>query len=569
MKKSQKSRLIIAIMLLVNICYAGLFLGSNTNFKNTVMVKNDINPVSADVIQEPIQYSDIYRNDTILELGFESINFTLDISNYLANDANRTSMQIDFSNGTSQIFNMTQISTINYTYTYTPRALSALGTHSVSFKVFNHSVTEKTWIQLNNQTTFSNFTVISNCMAFLNSSTYYRGDIFHADITVNGFSSYDWTLAIFDPDKQNKFDLGENLYQVQFEINETFDIADEDYYLKVNLTRKSDGKWIDLYFHFTILNKGPQIVESTIDFSPSSFFRTDNVDLRLNVTDEENSNDLSQLTVKFNLLDPNGEKAFDDKTLSYDADGPYNFKTNFVVPAAKPAGNYRVTITVTDSNDATDTYSQYITVKNNPPEINSYEVNNFTMDESVSINYGEDLIFTFNATDKEDGLRWVKVALLNEDDEWYNITREYKDDMSITVRTVELITGKWFVYVYVIDADGAIVGLDFDYDTAPQEITVVPDIISTILPWVAFFIGIGIGAAFGFAIGYFRLARKKVPVEKIEKKPARKKPSKKSKISKPKKAPIKKEKTETKPKEEKKEKKSQEPKVQRKIKRRL
>ena len=100
------------------------------------------------------------------------------------------------------------------------------------------------------------------------------------------------------------------------------------------------------------------------------------------------------------------------------------------------------------------------------------------------------------------------MALLNEEDEWYNITQVYKEDMTLSIRTVELITGRWYVYVYVTDSDGKTVGLDFDFGAAPQEIIIIPDTFSVILPWIVFFIGLGLGLAAGIGLGYFRLRAK-------------------------------------------------------------
>ena len=85
----------------------------------------------------------------------------------------------------------------------------------------------------------------------------------------------------------------------------------------------------------------------------------------------------------------------------------------------------------------------------------------------------------------------------------FQITREYKgEDTEIKIRTQDLISGVWYIYIYVIDIDGAVTSLIDDYDMAPQGIRIVPDVLSNYIPWILFGGGLSIGALVGIGIIY-------------------------------------------------------------------
>ncbi len=466
--------------------------------------------------KKPLSYSAMYRNATTIRQVFQSVNFTINASAFT--EAASVKMQIKFSNNTAINYSMTQIgSTTNWTRTYTPAYYAPLGFQIVTFYILN--VTPSV---INTQTTSSNFSIISNSMASFNSSQYLRNQYALADLTLYDYTNYNWKISVVDSSYQNtKFNLGTNLFRVQFQINTSFDFVNSFYYLKVNITQKIGTKWACNFFQFRITNTNPKILVSTVKFDPNPFYRGKSCKVTLNVSDIENNANPSSMNVKMTLEDPEGG-IIAIPLFTNNNDG--SFKWTFSISTSKPAGHYKVNITATDQNGGQDSYITSLTVLNNPPKIESYKINDYEMDESISIRYGEDLKFTFEVTDEE-GLGYITVALLNEDDEWYNITRSYEEDMDITVRTIDLITGTWYVYIFVTDSDGETVGLDFDYDVAPQEITVIPDTLSTILPWVLFGVGVAIGVAVGAGI-IVALRRKKAkttaPTSVSEKEPQKK-----------------------------------------------
>ena len=219
--------------------------------------------------------------------------------------------------------------------------------------------------------------------------------------------------------------------------------------------------------------------------------------------------------------------------MSNNYDGTFTY--TFSVGIAYPARIYYYVIKTLYNLEEIEQCEGTINVKNNLPEIDDYEINDYGTDESISVNYGEDLVFEFDVFDIE-GVAYITLLLINEDDDEYEITREYESDLEITVRTAELITGTWEIYVYVTDTDGVTVGLDDDFDTAPQKITIIPDTLSNILPWIMLIIGLISGILVATGITYYTMKSKKLkykPEEKIEVLEKRSKKEKKPKKPEP------------------------------------
>ncbi len=470
-------------------------------------------PKTANIQKKALNYSDLHQNATQIRRVFDSINFTLNASGFAG--ANFTLMQISFTNNTVRNFTMLHINyTTNFTYTYTPEYNAPLGRQNVSFFIFNKSLINVNMTHLlNNQTTFTNFTIKANCIAYLNNTELSRGESLLAQFWVNS-SEFTWEIAVVDSDNESQqnhiLSFGNNVIQILFEIDEKFTQADIFYYIKINLTDKTTSKVGGIYFKFRVLNAKPLILSSTFNY-PNSIYRTKEFRISINVSDYEDQ-DPNDLTVTAELEDPSGDSNGYNVTMHND---DWYFYYDFTISASKPAGVYRVYIAARDSHNELDLFSDYITILNNPPVINGYKINDLPTSQSIRIKYGEDLVFTFNVSDLE-GLSYVKVALRNERNEWYNITEVYTKDVSITVRTVELITGKWLVYIFVIDTDGVIVGLDFGYDNAPQEIEIIPDTLGDFLPLFSLIVGIILGLLFGFIVGLFWRKSKTPPLKDSE-----------------------------------------------------
>ncbi len=316
------------------------------------------------------------------------------------------------------------------------------------------------------------------------------------------------TWSVFITNGKNGFEsleelMGTNIYHFSREVDDWFIDVNFYYYVRVNVTYGI--KKTAEYFRFRVLNSLPNIITTSVVLNPSSVFREEFFRLDLNVSDYEDNSNPADIDVFLTIENPDGQVISTINNIKIENPGDGTFKQrNMKIGAISPVGTYRATITAIDSDGGTDTFIKLFTVKNNPPVIHDFQINGYSLNESISVLYGEDLVFTFNVSDVE-GIAFVTVALLNEENEWFNITRAYtNENMTITISSLELIKGSWYVYIFVIDTDGEITSLDTDYTLGPKEILIIADLLGVILPWVAFFIGIGLGIIFGILIGFIK-----------------------------------------------------------------
>lgn len=531
-KKQHNSKILIFFILFAAILINTVVISSNNSQVQTYNYNKDEKSTTPE-LAAPLVYSAITKNDSFVYRLFESVNFTVNAS--LFSDVDHVKMQISFSNGSTQIFNMIPIGDNNYSYEYKPRYKAPLESQNVSFLIYD--IADQL---LNDHTTYTNFTIRGNCIAsfrYFNSSEYsseYRiGDTLYAELLISNFSSSgydydfeDWDITVVDSDKEatqnNLLDLDSNVNQFTLLIdNTTFRQLNKIYYLKVNMTEKNRGKLKAAYFPINIINSNP-LINSTIKFNPEDVFRSEECEISLNVSDSETNPE--DLLVTMYIHDSEGELVLE---VPIDHVSDNLFSDTFTIPWHRPVGKYNVNITVTDENGGSTSKKTILIVKNNLPEIHSYQINGQSKDQRISIAYGKNLIFTFNVSDTE-GVAYLKIALLNENNEWYNITKAYDGIYTeIKIRTVELLTGNWFVYLYVTDSDGAIVGLTDDYNFAPQGIVILADLLSAYLPWISLFIGLGIGVLIGVG-GIYKYSKSKFSSSQGTRPKKKQKPTKES-----------------------------------------
>ena len=515
----RKSLFIIVFFLTISITFLSIVASSTENKndymftinqENNFLNKEDELKTSNGEIS--LSYSSIFRNTTIIRRGFDSINITVNVSAFAT--ATKTYMRIYFTNNTNVLINMSYIpgTNKNFTYTYTPEGYAPLGIQRVNFEILNNSD-----YQLNTGDIYTNFTIRSNSMVGFNSSQYYRNQYLLADITIDNSENFQWEVsAVNSTDILHQKTLTivyQNPFQVKFLIDDNFDIVNKDYYLKVNMS-ENGVQWIADYFGFYVNNTNPIFYENTIQFNPTSVFRTERCDIRVNVNDSESNP--SNINVKIRLIDPNRNVAY-TQTLYYSGNG--QFIGNFTISAGSPKGIYEVEFEATDDNGGKSTVLKKITIKNNLPKIDGFEINDIDTDEPISVNYGDDLKFKFDVTDVE-GVAYVTIKLIMEDAtsddvEEYEITREYEDDLEITIRTEDLAAGTWTVYVSVTDTDGATTDLADNFDSGPQQITVIPDLLTSVMPWITLIVGSILGIIAGLGIGFY-MRKSKYPESKPE-----------------------------------------------------
>lgn len=478
-----------------------------------------------------LDYSSVYRNTTLVYRSFESIHFEVNTSDYINVDS--VNLQVSFTNNTVNIYPMIQEgSTSNYTYIYTPEYYAPLGFQVVSFQIVNLSQ-----IQINSQLTTTNFTITSNYLVSLNGHEFPRGDLLFAELIVNDFGTYefDWNITIVDDISETIqstiFDFGSNVEQISFEINDNFTISNKYYFIKLNLLDKLSPLSRIAYFPFKVLNTNPSIIISSISI-PSQIKRNVEGTISLNVSDEDPDAFPENMTVRLYIKTSEGEAL---STITFSNDVDWVFSTTFTIGIGNPMGRYQFTIEVQDQHGDKDENLNFIDVLNNPPEIHSYDINGLGNDQRISINYGEIITFAFNISDVENTIAFVTVSLLNENDNWYNITREYEPNLKISIRSVQLVTGIWHVYISVTDVDGDTTSVSSDFGLGPQEITIIPDLLTPALPWIGFAIGLIVGILASIGIVYMRMKSKyRALQDKIDKKERDEKKSKKSKPKPPK-----------------------------------
>ncbi|MFX1573056.1 MAG: hypothetical protein ACFFB0_09925 [Promethearchaeota archaeon] len=504
MKNKQHLKLIIILFLIFSIFSSALSIliePPSVRDKEYFNIENE-NYITPHLAGPSLNYSSIDINRSRVYRLFEAVNISVNVSGYRY--ADYAYMEISFTNGTHTNYTMDPAGSETFYVEYTPTFNAPLGLQNVSFYIFNASGT-----LLNAHKTYSNFSIRTNYMMNFNSTEYYVGDTLNAELTlvnITGFNFFRWDITIVDDIKEstqkNLFDLERNLYQFAFKItNETFNELNKIYYIKVNISDSISGKKYATYFPFNVLNSNPNIIRDSIEFSPETVLRTEKCTILLNVTDSESSSDSLSITAE--IEDPNG-RTLPSVSLSHRVNDTY--RGSFTIPADFAIGRYNINITAKDPIGGFSSFLTFLTVENNMPEIHSYEINGMSRNKSISILYGKNLVFTFNVSDVE-GVAFIKVALLGANNNWFNITRAYNvNDTRITIRTIDLISGIWYVYIYVFDSDGAVTSLIDDYDMAPQAIRIIPDVISAYVPWIAFSIGLllGVIASIGGIHKYFK-----------------------------------------------------------------
>ena len=501
---------------------------NNENDKFLVDFKSNPEVKTASNGNPSLDYSAVSQNASIIYRLFESVKFNINASKFV--NPNYTIMQIHYSNGVIGDFNMINVGgTENFTYTFKPGYNAPLGFQNISFLIYNVSD-----YLLSSSIPITNFTITTNYFISLDKTEYNRGDTLYAELVVNNYPQpydFNWNVSIVDNDNETLqnvlFDIGNNFFQTSILIDDRFEFSDKTYYFKLNMTDDSSGTKEATYLPFTVLNTLPEISIPTVKFSKNPLKRAEDCKITLNVTDEDPATLPENLTVSMVIQTSTGEILAPIELTNHNN---WTFSTTFSVATNKPVGVYQITIEVEDQYNGINAYTTSISISNNPPNILSYFVNGLSMNQSITLNYGEDLIFSFDVTDVENTIAYITVSLLDSEDNWYNITREYAPGMRITIRTEELITGIWYAYISVTDIDGATTYLNSDFGLAPQEINVLPDLLTPILPWISFSIGIILGVLAGVGILYKKFKTKSVDVKKVpSKKSAPQKPTKKVK----------------------------------------
>lgn len=570
MKKAKNLHLTYFILGIIVISIIGIFfLVPTTNLEEEKINRllsdgyfYENNLKTADNGIEPLNYSSIFQNVTSLNRLFDSIYFKVNVSGF--NDVNYSIMQISYQNNVFKNFSMNVLNNDEFDYVYTPEYDAPLGFHLVNFYLFN-----QTDYLLNAHTTYINFTITSNYVTKVNKPEFRRNEFLEGELIIIDYDlhTFTWDLSVVDDLNEsletNLFNLGTDQDSFYFELNGSFTASNSTYYVKITITDTFYSKIDRVYIPFMLLNSLPEVVAGSVNFSNTTIKRDEDCTVSLNITDEDRGFDtfVENMSVSIIIQDSTGVNA---TPISMINNGDWTFEYTFSISTIKPIGTYQVIFDVSDQfYTSSEAYIETIIVENNLPEIYGFTINDIVIEESISINYGEDIVFAFNVSDVEDTISFVTVHLLNERNEWFNISIEYSNNIQLVVRTIDLISGSWLIYITVCDIDGGVTSLTSDYGSAPKEIRIIPDLLSPIIPWLTLIMGIIFGFLVGLAFTYRYLKSKySGPQESLPKK----KKQVKQKVKEPSKR--KEEKVTEREEETKKEPSEQKP-VQRKIKRRL
>ena len=504
-KQIFKSFLVILLFSVIILSLFSIFTTLNHKYDTNIDDSNlplNIRPANGKL---PLQYSLISQNVSNVYRLFESIEFEIDTSDFT--DVDSSIMQIHFSNNTIQNFTMEIVgATNNYTFVYNPEYNAPIGFQRVSFFILNETHT-----QLNSHTTYVNFTISSNYIAFINSSEYSQGSSVYGELIVNNFKTYtfDWNVAVVnntdDSFQLTLFTIGDNIGSFLYQINDSFVEYDRNYYVKINMDDSGSMKEAATYLPFKVLNTVPEVIESSVQFSKQEIKRAEDCTISLNITDENLETFPENITVKMYLQQPTGQ-SISPITLTNNND--WTFSTTFSIDIGNAIGTYQVNFEAEDQYGGIGSYSTTLKVLNNFPTLHNYWINGRAINQRISINYGEDIVFTFNVSDVEDTIEYITVGLLDKNNNWYNITKAYEMNMELIIRSEELLTDVWYVYIAVTDVDGDTTYISSDIGLGPKEIRIIQDLLTPIIPWITLIIGLIFGLLIGLGIVYNRFKSK-------------------------------------------------------------
>jgi len=507
-----KKKVFFPFLFSIFLILSGLFLISiNTLYVNNNKSEHQdiILRQCAYAVGDPLSLDDINLSKTSIYQYFESINIKVNASHFTGG-VNYTFIELIDLNQHRERYNMTHVGSNIFSINYSTGlnvSSQLLGLIKVTFSVYN-----LTGDLLNAGTTSKNFTIKPNIgVTIIPNLTFHKGDTFSATLTPDGFSMIlygwnTWNISIdddLDKDEDLFSFLGYNQTEIAFEINNTFDEF-KDYYIHVNLINSTNNEIINTSYHtFTLENTNPEVVVSSVSLNSSSIYRSnvDNCRIQLNVTDLETTNP-SFLNVSM-ILELSIVDYISFGINDFENNGDGSFQCEFHVGYTESIGNYNIKLTITDplGGETEYIYGTPLTVLNNAPEINAFMINGIPITQGFSIYYSESLTFTFDVSDVDGEITDITVVLISSNNQ--RIERKAGTNSEIYFSSYELVTGIWYVYIYIEDSDGAVVSLTDDYDFAPQAIRVIPDVLSAVLPWIALVTGLIIGTLIGVGITYY------------------------------------------------------------------
>ncbi len=445
----------------------------------------------------------IILNATEIYRGKEHLNITIDLtdSDLIIGDHSFTARIIDKDNEYFDL-DMNQIGSSDLlTVTWETNITTTTGSTNVSIFIAGPGVTDGVdnyeMIEVQNN--------LPSCAVTLPSNELYRNNTYTVNITPSDYeqpvAELTWKLELFDQEHEKidtLFDLTNSIFETELEIPAEFDVG--FYYLQSTIQDEEDE--VEQKHYFQVRNNPPVIVEKALN--TSAVLRGNNVQIRLNVTDED---DLENLRLELSTYDPqtgqellSGSDYTDIQALIADRT---RFEFEFEIPYTISTGHYFITAKVYERDEpgVNDIVTLPLMVENNPPVIHEFLINGET-DGDWYFHDNEEINFQFNAEDAEGPIQFIKVSIFYEDYAgnfvYYNYTVDYIGEATqIIVLTKDLPATVYSVYGYVIDQDGATTRYEHAYQFVISE-----DDSDRYVPWIM----LGVGLAVGLAAGAFILS---------------------------------------------------------------
>lgn len=493
--------------------------------------------------------NEVTLNGTQIYRGLNTLNITCWGKKFLDTDANAVFIaNITLSNGIQFNLSMTKFGE-NFTALFTPHIFNSTGSTNLAIIVLNSLD-----IYMNTPTTIATFQILNNLPQLgvqLNTTDVYRGSSLNLHFTPGDYedpvSNLSWQVELHKS-TGNEILVANGTKVFDYVYN--FGMAHELGTTFINGTCwDSLGGSSSLYYYFRVVNNGPRFIKVAFEkdgvpiTSDFSFYRyntnmkTPVLTVKVNGSDSENN---ATLKMTISATDPLTGNNILFPSTSYenftaDASAYGYFLKNITFPSTMNHGLVKMNLYLYDAAGSSAEYTQNFQILNNYPVINNFFVNGKAITERLEVIHGQDLNVTFDCSDVEGQIKYVKIGLLYRETEtgneiWrINYTVQYVDvNTAIIIRGYDLPTGVYTVYAYVIDVDGS----EVQYSVPAQVfVKVSEDTTSTM--WLMFTVGLIVGLTGGIALMFWQARHSSKKSIQIDTEPDEvSKPSKKSSESK-------------------------------------
>ncbi|UYP46613.1 hypothetical protein NEF87_002898 [Candidatus Lokiarchaeum ossiferum] len=383
---------------------------------------------------------------------------------------------ITLSNGSELNVTLNNASNI-WSGTYTPAVTTPVGQANITILKVN--IADETVLNAATLTLDAFFEIKNNHPNIgvqLNATEVFRGDEINMLLTPfdveDSMGDLEWAVGFYDSTNALVDPIRAKGDEPKLDYDYTIpsDINTGAYYINATCWDSEDNV-TTVEYPITVLDNTPVIdaylfeIDGVEQTGAISVLRDSVMLLKVNVSDADYDSGSEDLLLSISAKDAfTGESIFPGlyTTIALNEAG-WNFTKNITFNADISTGYTLLTMRVYQEGD-TSVYSEFtqaVTVLNNAPEISEYQINEKTPSEQKTFTEGDIITFTFNVTDVEDGIDYIKVDIIYVDtttnaEETISYIVPYEGSTtSLSIRTVDLSLGTFTAWVYVYDDLGA------------------------------------------------------------------------------------------------------------------